>query len=162
MGKQMSKESIEKVENVLPIELEDEYEVEKIMDVREGDYGRKEYLVKWKGWEREQDRTWEPKESLSGSIKLLKEFEKAGNILTPASGNSDIDEYEVENIIDVRYGADGKEYLVKWKGWENMQDRTWEPEESLNGSKKLVIDFEKKIANKKSSKPSKRKSDFDM
>jgi len=159
--KQKSKHSIEIIENMEPVELEVEYEVEKIVDVREGDCGRKEYLVKWKGWEREQDRTWEPEESLSGSIKLLKEFEKTTKIVTPASGNSDIDEYEVETIIDVRHGADGKEYLVKWKGWEKEEDRTWEPVDSLSGSKQLLKEFEKQQKLKEQKRKSNEAQDDD-
>merc|ERR1711902_297615 len=34
-----------------------------------------------------------------------------------------------------------KEYLVKWKGWENEEDQTWEPEASLEGSKDLLKEF---------------------
>merc|ERR1719362_1358523 len=53
--------------------MEEEYEEEKRLDVRKKGKG-KEYLVKWKGWEREEDRTWEPEASLEGSQDLLKEF----------------------------------------------------------------------------------------
>merc|ERR1712029_1031560 len=56
---------------------EDEYEVEKIIDVRTGKRGKKEYLVKWKGWDREEDQTWEPEASLAGSKELVKEFEES-------------------------------------------------------------------------------------
>ena len=58
------------------------------------------------------------------------------------------DEYEVEKILKVREGKLGKEYLVKWKGWENIADRTWEPEESLEGSKDLLKDLGRKEINK--------------
>ena len=50
-------------------ESEDEYEVEKIVDKRER-RGNVEYLVKWKVWEDEKDRTWEPYGNLKGSEKL--------------------------------------------------------------------------------------------
>ena len=30
------------------------------------------------------------------------------------------------------------EYLVKWKGWENPDDNTWEPIENLESSEELI------------------------
>ena len=54
------------------------------------------------------------------------------------------EEYEVEKILDVRKARKGKEYLVKWKGWEREEDRTWEPEASLEGSRELVKEFNDK------------------
>ena len=52
-------------------EDEEEYEVEKILDVRKGKKGVKEYLVKWKGWEDEDDLTWEPEANLEESMDLF-------------------------------------------------------------------------------------------
>ena len=37
-----------------------------------------EYKVKWKGWENEEDQTWEPVDNLTGSEDLIKEFENFG------------------------------------------------------------------------------------
>ena len=63
--------------------MEEEYEVEKILDVRKK--GKKnEYLVKWKGWEKEEDRTWEPEASLDGSQDLLREFNESREAASPA------------------------------------------------------------------------------
>jgi hypothetical protein len=54
-------------------EEEEDYEVEKIIDMRK--VGRnKEFLIKWKGWEREEDQTWETEQNLGNSKVLLKEF----------------------------------------------------------------------------------------
>merc|ERR1712013_249078 len=65
---------------ILPVEdvdeEEPEYEVERIVDTRVVD-GVTEYLVKWEGWENEEDQTWEPKENLVGSEKLIKKYEMA-------------------------------------------------------------------------------------
>ena len=60
----------------------------------------------------------------------------------PVSDENEEDEYEVELIIDKRVVNGGTEYLVKWKGWENDGDQTWEPQENLNGSEKLIKQFE--------------------
>jgi len=41
--------------------------------------------------------------------------------------------YEVDKILDHReQPGEGVEYLVKWKGFEKVRDRTWEPPESFN------------------------------
>lgn len=46
-------------------------------------------------------------------------------------GEETTEEYEVEKIIDVHSGKQGKkEYLVRWKGFTSKDD-TWEPEEHL-------------------------------
>ena len=37
------------------------------------------------------------------------------------------EEYEVETIINKRVRKGKIEYLVKWKGWDNPDDNTWEP-----------------------------------
>jgi len=166
-------------------ETTEEFEVEKILEMRDGTLG-KEYFVKWKGWNKDEDRTWEPKKSLKGSKKLIKEFEReatkieAQNNESPHKGelkkkanSKDIsignvgkrncddiknkkensvtvqekveEEYEVELILDKRVVNGANEYLVKWKGWENDKDRTWEPEKNLKGSKKLIKKFESGI-----------------
>jgi hypothetical protein len=61
-----------------PVQIEDhnEYEVEKILDMRERRRGRKstrEFLVKWKGYP-EFDATWEPEAHLTNAKKMLKKF----------------------------------------------------------------------------------------
>ena len=45
--------------------------------------------------------------------------------------------YEVEDIVDRRDGAEGPEYLVKWKDWPNDAN-TWEPEKHLRKLDKLA------------------------
>ena len=52
------------------------------------------------------------------------------------------------------------QYLVKWKGWEDESDRTWEPLDNLAGSNNLVEEFERKEAEARKEKSSKRKSDI--
>jgi len=168
-------------QEILPIqdvdEEEPEYEVERIVDKRVVD-GVTEYLVKWKGWENEEDQTWEPEENLVGSEKLIKKYEVAKSkqgetkpkLDSPKKGreekkneqapvsqekseeDEEESEYEVERIVDKRVVDGVTEYLVKWKGWESEEDRTWEPEENLEGSEKLIKKYE--IAE---SKPSKTK-----
>merc|ERR1739838_788365 len=42
------------------------------------------------------------------------------------------EEYEVEAIINKRFRKGRTEYLVKWKGWDNADDNTWEPADNLD------------------------------
>merc|ERR1712133_59332 len=65
-----------KAKKVVSGDEEDEYEVEKILEKRDIG-GLIEYKVKWKGWENEEDQTWEPVDNLGGSEDLIKEFESS-------------------------------------------------------------------------------------
>ena len=51
-------------------------------------------------------------------------------------------EYEVESIIDSKFVRNKLKFLVHWKGY-GIEDRTWEPEENLKNSKKLIEEFYK-------------------
>ena len=72
------------------------YEVEAITDSRKklNCKNKLEYLVKWVGWDDENDLTWESEESLAeGSLQLLQEFkaklEKSKRSESESSHNSD-------------------------------------------------------------------------
>jgi len=52
------------------------------------------------------------------------------------------EEYEVEKIIEKRVRKGKVEYLVKWKGWDNPDDNTWEPVANLE-CPELIDAFEK-------------------
>lgn len=66
-------------------------------------------------------------------------------------------EYEVAAILDSR--RDGRRrkspvrYLVKWEGYDNPTDNTWEPAENLVHSWDLVEDFHKRYPHKPHSTP---------
>lgn len=192
-------------------EEEEDYEVEKILDMRKVGRNKKEFLIKWKGWDRKEDQTWETEENLGNSKDLLKEFlaEKARepSIEKPAprsrkgrksssstpepaissepeivkidsdsesdatpvkvrsnkkgkakkkapqrkkkparkaesDDEGDEEEFEVEKILKKRVVAGSVEYQVKWKGWDNEEDLTWEPLDNLASSSQLIIEFE--------------------
>merc|ERR1712179_189083 len=53
---------------------EERYEVEAILDSKEEE-GPRLYLIKWKGFEKEDDNTWEPEENIDCKEKLI-EFKK--------------------------------------------------------------------------------------
>lgn len=48
-----------------------------------------------------------------------------------------IDEFEVERILAVRLRGRTKEYLIKWKGFNDFEN-TWEPEANLSNATELL------------------------
>lgn len=57
-----------------------EFEVEEVLQRRQiPRTNRYEYLVRWKGYSRDED-TWEPKENLKNARKLINEYKKKMNI----------------------------------------------------------------------------------
>jgi len=61
------------------------------------------------------------------------------------------DEFEVEKVLDKRVNKavkGGVEYLVKWKGFDNPEDDTWEPSENLEGAEVEIKKFEESFPGK--------------
>ncbi|KZF22515.1 chromo-domain-containing protein [Xylona heveae TC161] len=54
-------------------------------------------------------------------------------------------EYVVEEILDHKIRGGGIEFLVKWQGYENEEDQTWEPEANLDGAKEVLNQYFAKI-----------------
>jgi len=75
--------------------------------------------------------------------------------MSDASG-SEGEEYEVERIIERRVRKGKTEYLIKWKGYDNEEDNTWEPQENLDCEDK-IIDFEKNRKEKEAKESEKDK-----
>ena len=48
----------------------------------------------------------------------------------------------MEKIVEKRDIGGYVEYKVKWKGWEEEADQTWEPADNLAGSEQLIKEFE--------------------
>ena len=57
------------------------------------------------------------------------------------------DEYEVEEIKDLRKISSQWKYLVKWQGWPESYN-TWEPEGNLTNCKLLVREYHRKLLKK--------------
>jgi len=57
-------------------ELEEDYEVEKILEKRVVKKGKIEYMVQWKNFEDPADYTWEPTNNLEAVRDLIEKFEK--------------------------------------------------------------------------------------
>lgn len=63
------------------------------------------------------------------------------------------DGYVVEKILKKKKMSNGQiKYLVKWQGYEEEKDQTWEPKENLDNVKEMVDNFEK-AETKKTEKP---------
>ncbi|KAI5211885.1 hypothetical protein E4T38_00900, partial [Aureobasidium subglaciale] len=64
------------------------------------------------------------------------------------------DEYVVEKIMKHAFD-NGKDclYEVKWLGYENVEDRTWEPEENLEGAMDVLQAYWDSIGGKPTAKP---------
>jgi hypothetical protein len=61
-------------------------------------------------------------------------------ILVTLDNDSLLLEYEVEKILEHRTRKGQKEYLVKWKGWPESNNR-WEPEEHLAGAPDVLREY---------------------
>lgn len=53
-------------------------------------------------------------------------------------------EFEVEDILDSQCRYCKLQSLVKWKGYTDDDDRTWEPVENLTHCKELLKEFHDK------------------
>ncbi|XP_029173371.1 chromobox protein homolog 1-like [Nylanderia fulva] len=172
-GKRRRRED-QKASTSLDKSEEDEYEVEKLINIRTNK-GNRQFLVRWKGYGESAD-TWENEKDLNCSQlieKFLKEHEtkvsKTGSPKTDKSkkskgsskktendeqNNKDdregLKEFEVERIIEVRFKKSGtKEFLIRWKGFSPADD-TWEPEKNLN-CPELIDKFMQKVEKAKTS-----------
>jgi len=69
------------------------------------------------------------------------------------------DEYVVEKIIGHRFNKGVLEFDVKWQGYENPKDRTWEPEENMETAADVLKEYFEDIGGRpeKPEKGTKRK-----
>ncbi|ODM88702.1 Chromobox protein 5 [Orchesella cincta] len=111
-------------------EKEEEYEVEKLLEVRTR-RGVREFLVKWKGFSKAKS-TWEPESNLKASKELINEF-----LAKEKEEEKEEEEYEVVKILDMRKMKGGRAFQVQWKGYKQP---TWEPEANLSCSS-LIKEF---------------------
>ncbi|KAF1945142.1 hypothetical protein EJ02DRAFT_339340, partial [Clathrospora elynae] len=67
------------------------------------------------------------------------------------------DEYVVEAIFGHRFYKGALQFDVKWEGYENPKDRTWEAEENMYGAVDVINEYYASIGGRPEPKNQKRK-----
>lgn len=70
---------------------------------------------------------------------------KAAQSEESEESEGDEDEYVVEKIISHKFEGGVTKYLIKWAGYEDEADRTWEPIENLSGAQDLLEAYHRNI-----------------
>jgi hypothetical protein len=121
--------------------LEEEYEPERIVAERKTE-GVIEILVQWLGWPEEKDWTWEVEKTLEQNGPDLVASWRESKVQKEEQINV---EYIVEKILGKRKFKGVPHYLVAWKGFPLVEDRTWEPCQRLGVDVPHLVDaFEMK------------------
>lgn len=124
-------------------ESDEEYEVEKLLDVKKGSGKKTKYLVRWSGFNSDHD-SWEPAENLpKGKIAAFNKKQEQDESSDEEEKSDDEDrEYTVEKIIMRRGVGKRRLYRIRWAGFSDHHN-SWEPEENLSGAKKMLREFNK-------------------
>lgn len=126
-----------------------EYEIERFRAERQTPKGL-EILVEWKEYPFKKDWTWETEESLSESVPHLvaawhsrsdlKADEEDGSSNEALNDDGEIEIYEVEKVLARRNFRGILHYLVEWKGFLDVEDRTWEEADTLMCDVPLLVE----------------------
>ncbi|PMD24277.1 hypothetical protein NA56DRAFT_746430 [Hyaloscypha hepaticicola] len=127
-----------------PCVEDEEYTPKQFMAERKTPEGL-QFLVQWEDYPQEKDWTWETEAAMTESapdmvaawaVKSGVEIEEEKPITV---------DYIVEKIMGRRKFKGVLHYLVKWKGFEKVKDRTWEPCGRLRVDVPLIVEaFEEK------------------
>ena len=112
-------------------QAEEEYEIEKIID-KKGSGRKTFYLVKWKGYDKEEDNTWEPLSSLREVLPFIEEFERIKNAIPVMEGIKRLPTPEVK--MDKKSRGASKKNKVK-----EVEENTNRNEDSSTVSKNLEV-----------------------
>jgi hypothetical protein len=105
---------------------EEEYEPERIIAERKSEQGTIQLLIQWVGYPKEKDFTWEDAKALEQSVPEFITSWRATKAQGKEKQQVNI-EYTVEKILGKRKFKGIPHYLVAWKGFPLVGDRTWEP-----------------------------------
>ena len=121
---------------------EELFEIEEIRDMRLKN-GRREYLVKWKGYP-ESENTWEHKKNFEDPGMPAAFEEQMTEEKWTQFYQSAISEnvHPIDEILAMRVRNSSKEYLVKWKDYPESEN-SWLNEKDVRDPQKLA-DFRKK------------------
>ncbi|RDL39335.1 uncharacterized protein BP5553_03675 [Venustampulla echinocandica] len=122
-----------------------EYVLDKFMAERHTPQGL-EILVQWKHYPLEKDWTWETSSSLAESVpEMLKQWYSRAALSDSAKEEEKVSVNVVEEILSRHTRKGVLYYLVKWEGYPNVKDRTWELAERLKADVPFLVDeFERK------------------
>ncbi|KZM28269.1 uncharacterized protein EKO05_0010743 [Ascochyta rabiei] len=76
--------------------------------------------------------------------------------------NNNDDEYVVEKILGHRFNKGVLEFDVKWQGYDDPADRTWEPEENMETAADVLKEYYEDIGGRPDNKGTKRKGRASM
>lgn len=78
-------------------------------------------------------------------VSLLEPFHRRPGYVVPEAIDIDNEEeWEVEKILDMRETRQGKQYLVRWKGFSEAED-AWEPAEHIANAQEALKEYQKLI-----------------
>ena len=83
-----------------------------------------ELLIQWKNYPNEEDWTWELESEFKKSAPKMVQAWKLKR--SKESAEPELQDV-VEKILGKRKQSGVPHYLVKWEGYEKVEDRTWEP-----------------------------------
>lgn len=78
-------------------------------------------------------------------------------IADDASAESSEDEFIVEKILGHKFVKGELVFHVKWQGWDNPEDQTWEPEDNMGGAVDVMKEYFEEIGGRPEMKGQKRK-----
>jgi histone-lysine N-methyltransferase SUV39H len=125
-------------ENCASEEGEPEYEVEKIVDHRRVQNGRIHYLVKWKGWSKENN-TWEPEENLTNCKQMLINYHKKFKVSRSGSASIGSSTYEDVEKFKSSLGCLTKEKLESLMQTYSRRDCRDFPVPKENNIDKMIV-----------------------
>ncbi len=126
------------------VEGDEEYTPKQFMAERKTPEGL-QFLVQWDDYPQEKDWTWETEAAMMESTPHMVAAWAAKSGVEIEEENPITVDYIVEKILGRRKFKGVLHYLVKWKGFEKVKDRTWEPCERLRVDVPLIVEaFEEK------------------
>jgi chromobox protein 1 len=93
------------------------------------------------------------------AIKTIRQSKKSEPVEEEEEGEDEEaeDEYVVEKIMGHRFNKGVLEFDVKWQGYENPKDRTWEPEANMETATDVLKEYFEDIGGRPEKKGVKRK-----
>ncbi|EFO18180.2 hypothetical protein LOAG_10315 [Loa loa] len=123
------------------IRIANEREKEKLQSDGDSSDGNKE------GMTVDNDEKSGNSENSSDTIDENNDDDDIGEVDKEIPGETDDEEYVVEKILDRRYNRRRKriEYLIKWAGYDNESENTWESAENCKSAPDAIREYEESL-----------------